>query len=116
MTDAPDDMLVTEDTDQSRPRRVITTRGVVIASARIVTGLVGLGVAAATVTAAAMLPLPHVRATPASTLVTPVPTAQQLVCAGAMLRLADDTGQGATVSSPLGEPTLDAHASAGAVN
>ena len=90
--------------EQRAPRAPVTVRGVAIVGARVVTGAIGIGVAIATITAATLLPLPTLGTTPVGVLVTPVPTAQQLVCPGALLRLADDTGQGATVSSSLGNP------------
>ncbi|HWR85968.1 MAG TPA: DUF5719 family protein, partial [Rhodoglobus sp.] len=51
-----------------------------------------------------------------SELITPVPTAQQLVCPGGVLRLSDETGQGATTASSLGSPRTDYAADRGAVD
>lgn len=105
-----------QDEPETRERRPVTARGVAIASARTVAGLVGIGIAAATIAAATLIPLPTVSSTPVSVVVTPVPTAQQLVCAGSVLRLADDSGADATTSSALGTPELRAAASAGQVS
>lgn len=117
-----DDELVealfpSDEPDDSAGRRPITFRGVAIVGARAVTGLVGIGVALVTVGAASFVPLPSIGSEPTGVLITPVPTAQQLVCAGAFLRLADDTGQQATVPSAVGPgPTIDYGASAGNVD
>lgn len=104
---ATDDVFFAGNEPEPRESRApITVRGVAIVGARVVAGAIGIAVAAATVAAAALLPLPTLGTTPVGVVVTPVPTAQQLVCPGALLRLADDSGQGATVSSPLGTPSL----------
>ncbi len=93
-----------------------TLKGAAIVSVRIVAGLVGLAVAGASIAAATILPLPVIRSTPPSKLVTPVATGQQLVCAGSLLRLADARGQGATISSPLGNADVRSDASVGTVS
>ncbi len=99
------------DEPSARPR----ARAVALVGARIVTGLVGIAVAIAVVGAAQLLPLPTVSATAPSQVVTPVPTAQQLVCPGAVLRLSNDAGQGATTSTAIGAPDTNYSASAGSV-
>jgi len=104
-----------QDEPETAERRTVTARAVAEAGARTVAGLVGIGVAAATIAAAILLPLPTVEATPTGILITPVPTAQQLVCAGAALRLADDSGAGATTVSALGRPELRSSSSDGQV-
>lgn len=114
----PDDAIVNalfpEDEPEPVAKRQVTVRGIAIVGARVVTGVVGIGVAAVTIGAAALLPLPTVRSEPTGVVVSPVPTAQQLVCAGAVLRLSDDTGQGATIPSPVGSgPVVDYDASDG---
>lgn len=102
-----DDTFFPENEPEQRPTRApVTVRGVAIVGARVVTGAIGIGAAIATIAAAALLPLPTLGTTPVGVVVTPVPTAQQLVCPGALLRLADDSGQGATVSSALGSPSV----------
>ncbi|MEP6481852.1 MAG: DUF5719 family protein [Rhodoglobus sp.] len=102
-----DSIFPEQDDDFVAPREPVTARGVAIVSARVFTGLVGIGIAAVVVVASALLPLPSITAKPPSTIVTPVPTAQQLVCPGSVLRLADETGQGATTSSAIGRPTTN---------
>lgn len=111
-----DEVFPEQDSVEAPERRQLTVRGAAIASARAVTGLIGVGVAAAVIAAAGLLPFPTVRATPPSVVVNPVPTAQQLVCPGAVLRLADESGQDATTSSPLGRPSVRFAASAGEVD
>ncbi|MCU1411454.1 MAG: hypothetical protein JWR04_2161 [Rhodoglobus sp.] len=113
---AEDPAFPEQDEPESEARRTVTAKGVVVAGARTVAGLVGIGVAAVTIAAAVLLPLPTIGSTPESMTVTPVPTAQQLVCAGSVLRLADDSGEGATTVSALGRPDLDAAASEGEVS
>jgi hypothetical protein len=109
--------LFPDDEPEPVVKRQVTVRGIAIVGARVVTGVVGIGVAAVTIGAAALLPLPTVQSQPTGIVVSPVPTAQQLVCAGAVLRLSDDTGQGATIPSPVGVgPLVDYDASAGEVD
>lgn len=111
------DALFPEDEPERAPKRQVTFRGVAIVGARVVTGIVGLGVAAVTIGAASLIPFPVLRADPVGVLITPVPTAQQLVCAGGVLRLSDETGQGATIPSAVGAgPLLDYGASDGRVD
>lgn len=113
--DAEDDIF--PDTVEPRePRKPITARGVAVAGVRVATGAVGIAVAVAAIAGAALLPLPVLSAEPSSVVVTPVPTAQQLVCPGSVLRLSDDTGQGATVSSAIGRATLRSFATTGSVD
>ena len=96
-------------------RAPITARGMAILGARVAAGAVGIGVAAVVVTSAALLPLPSVTAMAPSELVVPVPTAQQLVCPGSVLRLSDESGQGATQASAVGTPQLTSDSSFGDV-
>ena len=107
------DLFPEQEDEVVTTREPLTARRVALVGGRFVAGVVGLGVAAVTVAASVLIPLPTVSSTPPSTLVTPVPTAQQQVCPGAVLRLADDTGQGATTSSALGTPTTSAASSSG---
>jgi len=83
--------------------------------ARVITGTVGLAVAAVAIAAAGLLPLPTIAAKPANVLVTPVPTAQELVCAGGLLRLGDETGQDATTATSIGSSIVTSAASSGEV-
>jgi hypothetical protein len=83
-----------------------TARGVALIGARIVTGAIGTVVAAVVIGAAVLVPFPNHVVKPASRLVTPVPSAQQRVCAGPLLRLGDDAGQSATTISSVGAPAV----------
>lgn len=115
LLDEADDIF--PDTAEPRAsRRPITARGVALTSARVVTGAIGIAVAVAAIAGAALLPLPVLRSEPSSVVVVPVPTGQQLVCPGSILRLSDDTGQGATVSSAIGRATLRSFTTFGAVD
>ena len=89
-------------------------RGILI-GARVAAGSIGVIVAAVAVAAAGLLPLPTFSAQPASVLVSPVPTAQELVCAGGLLRLGDETGQDATTATSIGSPSVTSAASSGDV-
>jgi hypothetical protein len=111
-----DELFPEQELPEARIKRQVTARGAAIAGARVVVGLVGLGVAVLTIGGAALIPFPSVRSTPPSQLIEPVPTAQQLVCPGAVLRLADEAGEGATTSSALGAPTISSDASTGTVD
>lgn len=111
-----DSFFPDDEEDVRTPRQPVTFRGVAIVGARVVTGAIGIGVAAVAIAASTLVPLPSITAVAPSVLVTPVPTAQQLVCSGSVLRLADDSGQGATEASALGIPRLDAASSSGSVD
>lgn len=80
-------------------------RSAMVISARVVTGVIGIAVAAATIGVAGLVALPHVVRTPQSVSVTPTPAAKQLICAGSVLQLGNAGGQNASVASALGEPT-----------
>lgn len=103
-----------EEHAEVREKRVVTARGVAAVGVRIVAGAIGIAVAVAAVAASALLPIPTVRSVPPGQLITPIPTAQQLVCSGAILRLADESGAGATQASPIGSPAVQYESSAGA--
>jgi hypothetical protein len=110
----PDDELTA---DRPRPSALRVAGRV---SARVVTGALVIAVVAAVVAAAATVPLPSVPASGAvrsapSTVVTPVPTAEQLVCPGGLLRLASASGEGATKASSLGVADTESGASTGSV-
>jgi hypothetical protein len=111
-----DSVFPEQDDDYAEPRKPVTVRGVAIVSARVVTGLIGIAIAAVTIAASAFVPVPGIHAVAPSEVITPVPTAQQLVCPGAVLRLADETGQGATTSSAIGQPDTDYFSSTGSID
>ncbi len=110
-----DELFPEQEDLQSSKRRPITARSLAIAGGRAAVGVVGLSLAALTIAAATLLPLPAVRSTAPSMLVTPVPTAQQLVCPGGILRLASDSGQDATSASGLGSAAVRSGSSSGSV-
>lgn len=111
-----DDIFPEQEDDLPEARKPVTARGVAIVSARVVTGLIGVGIAVVTIAASALIPLPSIQSTPPSLLVTPVPTAQQLVCPGAVLRLADESGAGATTASAIGQPDTRYFSSTGSID
>ena len=112
-----DDAFFPEQEEQSsKVREPLTGRALAIVGGRVATGVVGIAVAALAIAGSALLPLPSVSTQPGSQTVVPVPTAQQLVCSGSFLRLSDDTGQGATTSSPIGRAEVASGSSTGAVD
>lgn len=94
--------------DQVRASSVLRTATVV--SARVVIGIIAVAVAGATVAAAVLLPLPSIRVAVPRSIVTPVPTAEQLVCPGGALQLSDASGADASRSSALGRADVTATA------
>jgi hypothetical protein len=94
------------ETMEQTPQAVSPLRTVTVVSARLVLGLVALAVLAVLVGAMILVPIPTLRSPAASTVVTPVPTTQQLVCPGGLLRLASASGKGATTASAVGAPQI----------
>lgn len=88
------------------------SRGLVI-STRVVTGAVGILVAAVAVAASSLLPLPTIGPPARGVSVAPVPASKHLVCPGALLRLGDVGGQNASVANAIGQPSTTRAASAG---
>lgn len=97
------------------PKAPPTVRGAMIVGARVVAGTIGIGAAVATLAAAIFVPFPSAVGTPPSLEVTPVAAVQQRMCAGPLLRLGDDSGQGANTPSALGLPQITSAASEGRV-
>jgi hypothetical protein len=91
-------------------------RAAALIGGRIGAGIVSLAVAALVIGSASALPLPVATAQSPSMVVDPVGTAQQIVCPGAALRLANAAGQKADVVSALGVPSIRSGASRGSVN
>jgi len=111
-----DDNLLTKAPEpESSTRRPLSAQAAAAVGARVVVGVVGIGVAAAAVLGSTFLDLPSTTATPASELVIPVPTAQQLTCPGPLLRLSDDSGAGASTVFTLGQAVTRFSSTAGAV-
>lgn len=117
MTDLrPTDSFVPEPDETAEPTAPRTTRGNVILGARLFTGLIGVAAALAVLAAAIWLPLPgHTMSVP-SRVVTPVPAAQQRVCAGPLLRLGTASGDSASTSSSSGNPVVRSGSTAGMVD
>src|SRR5690554_2049666 len=118
MPDIDDDELEETQPDKAEATdapRGTRARGMLVAGARTVTGLIGVAAAAATVLAVTVLPLPAYEATPPAASVTPVAAPQQRVCAGPTLRLGDDAGGNATVASAVGTPQVRHLATNGSV-
>jgi hypothetical protein len=82
---------------------------------RLAAGLVVAAGAVAVVLVSTLLPFPTVGTAPQAVEVTPVPTTQQLACAGSVLRLGSLTGEDATSTSPLGTPATTRGATDGEV-
>ncbi len=74
----PGDIFAEQDDKIVEQKKPVTVRGVAIVSARVVTGLIGIGIAAVTIAASVLVPLPTADSVPPSRVVDPVPTAQQL--------------------------------------
>jgi hypothetical protein len=72
-----------------------------------------MAVGAATIAAAALLPLPTVQLAPQSVSVSPEAAAKQLICPGAVLQLGDSGGQNASVASAIGQPVVTVAATTG---
>ena len=99
--------------DTPRPTALRTAT---VVSGRIILGFVTVGVIAAVVAAAVLIPLPTTGTKPASRVVVPTATAQELVCPGGLLRLGSTTGANASAASPLGAARITAAALGGAVH
>ncbi|GAA2242004.1 DUF5719 family protein [Herbiconiux moechotypicola] len=69
---------------------------------RVVVGVVTAAAAAGVVSAAVLLPLPGVTATPSSFTVDPAAAEEVRACPGPLVRLSDDSGQDATAISSVG--------------
>lgn len=107
---APESLTPPEEPER---RGALRTAGAI--SGRVVLGLIAVGVLVVLVAAAVLIPLPSLRVAATSTVVTPVPTEQQLVCPGGLLRLASASGKGATTPSAVGSPRVVSAAVPGSV-
>jgi hypothetical protein len=108
-----DDYPVDDEEPEQKPKR--TAKGAAIVGVRVLAGTIGIGVAAAAIVAAALVPLPTVAQGPVPVSVTPVPTAQQLVCPGSLFQLGDETGQDATTASSIGAAPVEFDSTSGTV-
>lgn len=102
-----------DDTPEAEVRAPRTARGAALIGARVFAGVVGLVVAGVAIGGASLVALPSHSVTPLSTVVTPVPAAQQRVCAGPVLKLGDESGKSATAITSIGQPSVVHAQSAG---
>jgi hypothetical protein len=110
----PGESLFPDDEPEPEPvarRGVLRTAGLV--GARLGTGIIVLAVVGATIAAAALLPFPRISSVARSTVVTPVPSAEQVVCPGGLLQLSNSEGSSATKSSTVGAAGTVSAASSG---
>lgn len=94
------------------PKPERTVKGAVVLSARLAAGVIGVAVAAVTVGATVLLPIPTLNTEPPALTVSPVSAEQLRACAAPLLRLGDELGGQATSPSVLGEPELSIASSA----
>jgi len=88
-----------------RPKR--TARSVAAVAGRTSGGVVIVAIAAAVAVGSVFIkPEPVTATAPSPIVAAPAPAAQQLVCPGGLLRLADATGAGASTASSIGAPSL----------
>ncbi len=85
----------------------------IVVSARILSGVIAIGVAAATLAAVSLGSLPTVEQRPTGVSVTPVPTPARLVCPGSVLRLGELGGENASTAVAIGQPRYVTAATAG---
>lgn len=88
----------------------VRARRVALLSLRLVAGTVAVVAAAATVAVVGLVPLPSLGAEAPEVEVTPVPADEVRACAGATLRLGDETGADADRPVPIGVPSVRADA------
>lgn len=105
MTDATDFEEAPEEL-ASEPAPAPRGRLAVVVGARVLTGAVGVGVAALAIAGATWLPLPTVGGDLRALDVQPTAAAQERVCAGSLLRFGDESGQDARAVAPIGEPDI----------
>lgn len=111
----PDDRMPAEAAAEAapapeRPAASGRAKRAALVGLRLASGVIGVAVAAATVAAVGLLPLPAVGITPPAVEVTPAPADQLRVCAGTALRLGDETGQNADVPQALDVASVRADA------
>ncbi len=91
-----------DDTLEREPRERMTARRLLAIGGRGAGTAVAVLIAVVAVGGSTLAQDPRWTIDPSSTVVTPVPAAQQRVCPGPLLRLGDETGQGATSASSVG--------------
>ncbi len=88
-------------------------RALARAGGRGAVGIIGIGIAVATIAAATLIPAPQLGEGAQSMLVTPVAAPQQRICPGPVLQLGDDTGQDATTAISIGRADVTRDATVG---
>lgn len=87
-----------------------------MAGARGLVGIIGIGIAAASIAAATLVPLPHFGVNTTSRVITPVAAPQQRICAGPVFQLGDSIGQDATKAISLGRAAVTRAATSGTLS
>jgi hypothetical protein len=100
---------------ETAPRVRRPTRGAILIGARVLTGLVGILIAAVVIGGASVVPLPAHRVTAPSMLIDPVATTQQRLCSGPLLRFTTQNGGAATTPSSFGRPSIRSISTGGRV-
>ena len=90
-------------------------RAAFLVGSRVATGVAALVVGAGLIAVATFAPLPTAQLDAPSVTVTPVPSADLVVCPGSVLRLGDESGANATSASAIGTPTIIRSATEGEV-
>ena len=114
MTDAPrtePDVVSDEPTAEDESPR--GARRAAVVALRVVRGTVAVWAAVAVILVVGLVPLPTVAILPPSVEVVPEPEDEVRVCAGALLRLGDATGQDAGTGVALGSPSVRSDAVGG---
>jgi Family of unknown function (DUF5719) len=111
----PDDAATEVDTPETAPRGSVLRTATVL-SGRIVLGIVAMAAIALVVGIAVLVPLPSFRSSVHSSLITPAPADQQLVCPGGLLRLGSASGESATTASAIGAARVTSAAVPGDVS
>ena len=90
-------------------------RTALLVGSRVAVGAAALVVGAGLIAAATFIPLPTAELEAPVVTVTPVPSADQVVCPGSVLRLGDESGANATSATAIGTATTVQASTAGDV-
>lgn len=105
MADDPMDQLIEDEArEPGKPR--MGARRAALLGLRLVAGTIAVVAAAATIAAVGLVPIPTGGIAPVDLTVTPDAADELRVCAGATLRLGDESGQNADVPEPIGVPSV----------
>lgn len=105
MTDATDFEEAPEEL-ATEPAPAPKGRSAVVVGARMLTGAVGVAVAALAIAGATWLPLPTIGGDVRALEVQPTAAGQERVCAGSLLRFGDESGQDARALASIGAPDI----------